>query len=434
MRVWATALAIVPVLAACRGGSTKTRRTGSGAPVEIVTQAQVSDAGSHGAGPTSDEIEPNDTTEAATTLALGGTVRGKIDPEGDVDRYRIDVDKPAALAVMVSGIEGVDLVLEIEDPSGTVVAKSDRGGARVKEGVPNLGVTPGRYVAVVHAAKKKASRASKKPEEPPKSPPVYEISAQLATPAPNTEREPDDDRGTANDLIVGDTGTGYVGWSGDVDAWKLSVEALSAKNAIDLEISAVEGVALELEVEDAVGQPLLTRKAPRGAPLVIRGVVPVIAASAPPFYHLIVRGDRSNPETPYQLRVSAHVVGTDAEIEPDDTPDKPFAMPADRTVVHATWTPSDVDCFAIATTAAARTIEATVDPPNELDLSAELRVDGKVIATSNKGGKGAVEKVSGAVPAGGHAVFCVRGADPSATAEGAYDFTVQESGAGDNAP
>ncbi len=431
-------LILLVVVVGCRGGSGKGRHAGSGAPVEIVTEVQHADAGGHAAGPTADEIEPNDTDDAATPLPLGSMVRGKIDPDGDVDRYRIDVDKPGALAVMVSGIDGVDLVLEIEDPSGTVIAKSDRGGVRVKEGVPNLGVTPGRYIAVIRAAKKKSpSKSSKRNPEPEvgKPAPVYELTAQLVPPAANAEREPDEDRGTANDLIVADTGTGYLGWAGDVDTWKLSVEALSAKDAIDIEVSAVEGVALSLEVDDGLGQALLTRKAPRGAPLLVRGLVPVVPANAPPFHYLIVRGDRSNPETAYQLRVTAHVVATDAEIEPDDTPEKPFPMPADRTVVHATWTPGDVDCFAIATASAARTIAATIDAPNELDLSAELRVDGKSIATSNKGGKGVAESVSGAVPASGHAVVCVRGVDPSATAEAGYDFTVQESGAtGDNAP
>ncbi len=399
-----------------------------------MTQAQLPDAGGRGAGPTTDEIEPNDGDDVATPLPLGGTVRGRIDPETDVDHYRLDVDKAGALSVMVSGIDGVDLVLEIEDAGGTVIAKSDRGGVRVKEGVPNLGVTPGRYTAVVRAAPKKKPRSKKAEPEPPKPAPVYELTAQLVTAGPNAEHEPDDDRGTANDLIIADTASGYVGWSGDADVWKLSVETLSAKDAIDIELSAVEGVALELEVDDAVGRPLLTRKAPRGAPLAIRGLVPVVPASAPPFHYLIVRGDRSNPETPYQLRVSAHVIATDAEIEPDDTPEHPFAFPPDRTVVHATWSPGDVDCFALPVAEGARGIQATIDTPNELDLSAELRVDGTSIATSNKGGKGAMEKVGGTVPGRGHAVVCVRGADPSATAEGSYDVTVQESGVGDNAP
>jgi hypothetical protein len=74
----------------------------------------------------------------------------------------------------------------------------------------------------------------------------------------NAEREPDDDRGAAIELILGDTVTGYLGWTGDADVWKLSVETLSDKNAIDVEVSAVEGLMLTVEIADGIGQPLTT--------------------------------------------------------------------------------------------------------------------------------------------------------------------------------
>ena len=131
--------------------------------------------------------------------------------------------------------------------------------------------------------------------------------------------------------------------------------------------------------------------------------------------------------------MSEHVIGTDAEIEPDDTPEKPFAIPADRTIVHATWTPGDVDCFALAPTNAARTIEVSIDTPNEVDLSADLLIDGRVATTSEHKGKGVAEKLVAQIVAGTRVIVRVRAADPSATAEAAYDIAIQESGV-DNAP
>ena len=425
-------------LAACHGGSGKTKRTGSAAPVEIVNQPLLPDAGGGHGGPTVEEIEPNDGDDVATPLAIGGTVRGKVEPETDADHFRIDVDKPGTLAVTLSAVDA-DLILEIEDANGSVLAKSDRGAARVREGVPNLGVTPGRYTAVVKLAppKKKPGKAVKTKKPPAvesiKPAPTYELSAQLVTPAAGSEHEPDDDRGTANDLIIGDAATGYLGWSDDKDVWKLSLEALSGKNAIDVEVGAVEGVSLELAIADHLGHPLLERRGPRGAPLVVRGLLPLIPTGAPPFHYLTVRGDKSNPETAYQVRVSEHVIGTDAEIEPDDTPEKPFAIPADRTIVHATWTPGDVDCFALAPTNAARTIEVSIDTPNEVDLSADLLIDGRVATTSEHKGKGVAEKLVAQIVAGTRVIVRVRAADPSATAEAAYDIAIQESGV-DNAP
>jgi hypothetical protein len=422
------ALVLVLIAAGCRGGGGKAHRTGSGAPVELVTEVKPPDAGRIGA---TDEIEPNDADEVATPLPLGGTLRGKIEPETDVDHIRLDIDKPGVLAVMLSGVDSQDLVLEVEDSGGTVVARSDRGGARTKEGIPNLGVTAGRYTLVVRQApKKKVVKRGRAQEPPPPPPPVYELTAQLVTPPKGQETEPDDDRGTANDLIVADTVTGFIGWNGDADVWKLSVEALSEKNAIDVDVTAIEGVALELEVADALGQPLVTRKGVRGAPLAIRGLLPVVPQGGAPYHYITVRGAPSNPETAYNLQVTAHVVGTDAEIEPDDSPEKPYAIPADRTIVHGTWTPGDVDCYALAVGDQPRTTEVTVDPAGDLALTVDVLVDGKPALDAkgkpvppSKGGTGVTQKLAVQIPPGGHAVVRVRG---DGATEGAYDVTVAD--------
>ncbi len=131
------------------------------------------------------------------------------------------------------------------------------------------------------------------------------------------------------------------------------------------------------------------------------------------------------------MKVTQQQPVTDAELEPNDSVDKPFAMPNDRTVVHARWTPGDTDCFAVAPEAAARTLAITIDPPSDFDPAAELFVDGKSIELANKGKKGAQEKLAGNVPVNCKAVVCVKSADPNATGEAAYDVGVQES---DSAP
>jgi hypothetical protein len=432
-------VALAATLAACRGGGTKTKRTGSAAPVEVINEPQLTDAG-HGPGPNADEIEPNDGDEVATPMSVGGTARGKIDPETDVDYYRLTLDKPGVLAVTLSGIDGMDLSVELADSTGTTLARSDRGAARVKEGLPNVGVTAGRYTLIVRQVKKKAAKPVKgkkgpEPEAQPAAVPVYELSAQLIDPGKGGEIEPNDDRGTANDLIVGDNATGFVGWSGDKDVWKLSVETLSDKNLLDVHVSAIEGISLELEISDGLGQPLATRRAPKGAALVMKGLLPNVPPGAPPFHYLTVRADKSNPETAYTLHAAARIAGTDEEVEPNDLVDKPYLMPTDRTVVHATWSPGDIDCFGLAPAGVPRTIDVTVDTPGEINLDAELLVDGKVVATANKGGKGVVEKLTGLAPSNSHPVVRIKNPDANAAAEAKYDVTIQESTATeDNAP
>jgi hypothetical protein len=418
-----TAVLLVACLSIASCGSKKKQsRTTDAAPVEPITAPPAGDAAVASTG-SSDETEPNDTEDTAMELRVGASVHGKIDPvETDADAYRIDVAAPGVLSIEVSAVQQTDLTLELHDPAGAVVAKSDRGLANVKEAIPNFAVTKGRYTAVVRG---KRVLVRNKPIKPP--PPIlpYDITASLIKPAANAEREPNDDRGTSGDLIVGDPVTGYIGWTGDADSWKIALEALSAKNVIDIEVGAVEGIALSVELADAVGKPLLVRKGPRGGPLNVRGVLPDIPAGAPPFHYVTIKGTPSNPETAYALRVTPkNLEGNDAEVEPDDTVDKPMQIPADRTRVDAQWSPGDIDCFAVAPDGNARTLEVTVEPPGEADLSAELLVDGKSIAKSETKGKGVAEKLKGAVPANARAVIRVWGSDVGG--EGTYEVKVSE--------
>ncbi|HET9484127.1 MAG TPA: hypothetical protein VFO79_09245 [Xanthomonadales bacterium] len=427
-------LVVAIALCAACGSKKKQQRTSDAAPV-IVVPNPVFDGGT-GSGGSADEVEPNDSSEVATPLALGTTARGKIEPEADADYYRIEVTQAGALTIMTNLVDA-DLTVDVEDGSGTIIAKSDRGGARMREGVPNLGVTPGKYTAIVRkkiVPPKRPPRGKRK--QPPPAPPAtpappiaYELIATFAAPPPNVEREPDDDRGTANDLIVGDTAQGFVGWTGDVDLWKLSVETLSEKNSIDIEVGGVDGVALMLELADGIGQPLLVRKAPKTSPLVVKNVRPVVASGAPPFHYLTIKGDKSNPETHYTVRVTAKPVEPDQEAEPNDTPEKAMTFPPERTRVDGVWTAGDVDCYAIDADTNPRTLDIALTP-SEIDLSLELVVDGKVIAKSEEKGKGTNEKLSGPVPASTKAIVRVKSAAADATGEGTYELTVREGAAG----
>jgi hypothetical protein len=254
---------------------------------------------------------------------------------------------------------------------------------------------------------------------------VYELSAAVPAIAAGAEREPDDDRGTANDLIPGEPAVGYIGWTSDVDLWKLSLEAVAAKSVLDVEVGPLDGAALIVELADGIGQPLLGRRGPRGGKLAIKGWLPAVAPGAPPFHYLTVRADRSNPEATYALAVTARVPGVDAEYEPNDSVARPMAIPDERTVVReAAWTPGDVDCFAIPRDPAPRSLAISITTPSEADLRLELYLDGKSIATADRKGRGVAEEVTGAVPADSLAVACVRGAEGSQ--EGTYDLAIRD--------
>lgn len=460
---------LLAALGACKSKD-RIRRTGdAGVAVEVVTE----DPGARRKVSVA-EREPNDKPAEAGALPLEAVGRGRFDSPKDVDRYQVKIEKPGALTVTVSGLSAVDLVLELRDESDAVLARSDRGGVKLSEGVGGYPVTPGDYDVVVRAFEKPAKKSSKKKAaEPPTgsgsaasgagsaagAPVVmtepseeYEVIATFADGAakraPGQELEPNADAGTASDLAVGETGLGLIGWSGDVDVWKLGTEVLAANNALDVEVTGVEGVALTLEIRDGMSRPQTTRKGAKGQPVSIRGFLPKIPEGTPPIVYVAVSGDRSHPQLEYQLRATARVFAPTEELEPNDKLEQaqPFAtagVPGEGgegeagagepvTTLRARWEAGDVDCFALPEAATARRLEVTVNAPEGTNLAAELLVNGKVVAKSDEAA-GKLEHVVADVPAGAKAIVRVRGlAKPGA--EASYDVSWAEVVADDAMP
>ena len=95
---------------------------------------------------------------------------GGVEPGGQVSRFSgfqssvivrpgiasgPELREAKEVRIVPNGKSGSCIEYEWTDASGTVLARSDRGAARIREGVPNLGVTPGRYLAVVRGKKRR---------------------------------------------------------------------------------------------------------------------------------------------------------------------------------------------------------------------------------------------------------------------------------------
>jgi hypothetical protein len=467
----APALLVLLIPSACKGGGKeRIKRSSDAGPVEEVTSTE--QVGRPKASVA--EREPNERAAEGNALPLDAVGRGRIDSPTDVDRYRVTIAKPGALTVTVSGLAATDLVVELRDSSDAVLARSDRGGAKISEGVGGYPVTAGSYDVVVSSftrpvkakAKGKAAQGKKATEEVAAAgsaaapttavAPVvivepseeYEViatfveAAALAAATPGGERqelEPNPDAGAASDLAIGEVGAGLIGWTGDVDVWKVSTEVLAASNALDVEVSAVEGVTLTVEVRDGMSRPQTTRKGGRGQPVAIRGYTPKLVEGAPQILFVAVSGERSHPQLGYSLKVSARMVGEAEELEPNDKPE--LAQPFDvsgaegdiaRSTLHARWEPGDVDCFALPTAAVKRRVEVTVSVADKGNVAAELLVGERVVASSDQAA-GALEHLVADVPAGAKAVVRVKAAAKPG-GETTYDVSWAEVSADEGMP
>jgi hypothetical protein len=416
-RALIAAIAAIVLVAACKDGGGKRVRRNRDAGIGTVTP----DRTGTGRAAAGEEKEPNDADAEATPLPLGHFLRATLDGETDVDLFRVTVPGPGQLRASLTGIEGVDLVLELRDGKGTVLAKSDRGPAMITEGFPGFGVTAGDYLLAVKefVKKKKPAKKARKPKTPPAVDAApegrlgpshpYELSVELLDAPPELhEIEPDDDAGTAVEVLLADSVKGWIGWSGDVDLWKLSLEGVAAQYCLDVEVGGVDGLALSVDVLDAGGERLLTRKGGKGGPVVIKSVVPALGAGAPPWHFLKISADRSNPEMTYDLRFTARLLEDDEEQEPNDDPAR--ASPLLGTgQVRATYAAGDVDRFRIEAQAEPQLLDVAVEAPKGIDIELVVGVAGQPpLATADGGGAGGKESLTGvALPASAPIVVTV---------------------------
>lgn len=400
---------------ACQGeraSHDRIARTGDAAPVVMVDRP----GGGTGGDPTSDlplEREPN--ARPADALALGAGAQGVLDGEADVDAFVIDSPGPRMLTAALAPMAGVDARLELRDKAFAVIATSDRGGVGIGEGLADAPLDKGRFYLVVREIAKPPKAVKPKPGAASaaaptgrigRSPPYTLTATLIADPAAGAEREPDDDAGAANDVSLIEPATGHIGWSGDVDVWKLSLEGLADGNGLDVTVTGIPGVSLGLAVSDAADRPRVAATGLPGQPLSLRSVAPRLDPGQAPVHYVKVSGKPSDPGTSYTLSVSARLLDLDEEAEPNDKP--ALATPLryggdDQGSMRALIGPGETDVFLLSSSSGPRQLDATVDGVAGVDLVCEvlLGAAGTSTGKGDRGGPGAGEDCTGLVPAGG---------------------------------
>jgi hypothetical protein len=307
---------------------------------------------------------------------------GPADANGkaDVDMYLVTVPTAGTLAAHLSAVDDADLVLEIADQNNQVLVSSDNGPAKTAEGVPNLFVQPGNYSVTVREFVKKPKSGKPAPRTQPSQP--YALDVELGPiPAPDEEREPNDDAAFSDDLVLGGDVTGWIGWKHDKDYWKLPLDHVPEDDALSVDVDAVPDVTLSAAVQDGTGAVLLERKGREGEGLALRNVA---VKKGEPFYFVVVSGDRPNIDEKYTLKVTSTPFQVDEEAEPNDSPqtasplaDVPNADAGTRVGFLAA---GDVDFYKLDPAATPRLLHLVVEPPGA--IGAEIAVvgdDGKPV-------------------------------------------------------
>lgn len=358
----------------------------------VVIVKGTSDSVSYG-----DEVEPNDEPSAAQALDVPGGVRGSLDGETDVDLYRIKVVEAGWLNARVSGIDGVDLVLELRGVDGAVIARSDRGPAKTVEGLPNYRVDAGSYLVAISEFVKK-SRKKKGPRTG--ASPSYKLSVTVATEAPprGHEVEPNEGNADAMELLLGVDGFGYVGWKDDTDRWRLTLDNFGPDYSLDIDVAPVPDVRLSLRVLDDNGDPILRRAGDKGKAVAVRNLVP---RKGDDHVYIEIGGRGSNPLERYAVRLGSRLMDLDEEREPND--DRAQAVEIEGSDAAGTrrgyLVPGDEDWYAL-TVKGSQLMSVNVAPPGDVDVTLAIaRADGTTLGEGNAGKAGEKEELTG-VPVG----------------------------------
>ncbi len=98
------------------------------------------------------EFEPNDELEQANKIKLGKTIKGSPYPDTDKDWYVFTMPEPGLeiLVIELSGLGGVDLLLELLDADGQELKEANNGEMGEKETIVRMKVKPGKYYIMVN--------------------------------------------------------------------------------------------------------------------------------------------------------------------------------------------------------------------------------------------------------------------------------------------
>jgi hypothetical protein len=324
------------------------------------------------------EVEPNDAREQAQEIRVGDSIEGGFQKDSEYDWYKLTVDKTGKnyLQVDISAVPGIDTYLYFYDANGkdlTDVNDADENGA---ESIFRFPVEPGIYYVRVYGRGKATNEK-------------YTLSTRLTGPwQEGQETEPNDSREAGNELKLGQSVEGYFERKGDEDWYKLTDDK-PGKTLVQIDVSAVPGVDVVIELRDQKSQIWRTNETDKNGPESIFNL-----AFDQGVYYVNVWAREANIKDKYIL--STKILGTwqeGMEAEPNNERDRATDLRLGQAVEGYFQNEGDEDYYRLI-----------VDKPGknliQVDLSAVpgvderfqiLDKDGKKLWNADDGSKGEPE-------------------------------------------
>jgi hypothetical protein len=218
------------------------------------------------------EMEPNDKMMYANPLPPNSVMKGHYFPASNLlndepdqteeDWFRLYVDSGQfVLNLDVSEVPKVEPLLEIYDANAYKIKDLDSGSLGAGISMRGLGLKgPAQYYLRLRAKNKNSGNPDV----------AYQLFPELIPYNGETEFEPNDQRLDAT-LLDHEAVTGTINPRGDVDWYKIAIDT-ATKQILTANISAVPGMALQMDVTDELGKPLVHLEGTKEQPVILTGL------------------------------------------------------------------------------------------------------------------------------------------------------------------
>ncbi len=392
------------------------------------------------------EVEPNDSADRAQPVSANAVVRASLagatdgpaepDPKKkgkasksapllDQDWYRLPALQPGQIAQIELRDSPACAELELLDDAGRTTLRRAKAIKATRPVLPSIG--PAARASLVRVSCKGREGGS------------YTLAVFTRAAAPGEEVEPNDTPVPELQVLrVGQTVQGTLAPAADVDLFVLDPTGAQPGDALVLSATGLADVDWELRLLDPqTKQTLLVRKPQRGTPLAIPNLDPARLAPGTLLQLKAVAGQA--PDNPYVLafqpllppgclRQAECRDQLPGEREPNDLPDRPFALSFSATAptqfAGVIGGPGDVDWLQLVASAG-QVVSVKIEAPASLGIQVQLGDAPRSPVVAVPAGKSTV--VPGLAPPGGRLLLRVAAESDTASAPSeAYRLTVHQ--------
>ena len=289
------------------------------------------------------EQEPNDHFKQAQTIAeYPCMAEGYIGEKKDQDWFKISIpaDSAVILRAELTGVEGLNLKMELMDSENEKLLEVDRQKEGEGEILTNYGLTSGDYFLRVREL------WSANTERKFNDTLAYHLKVNLSATTPDVEMESNNKGVLATNLPPNVTMKGYLSPYHDVDWYKLQLPK-ATNQYLQITLSALENVDTQLEIYDPIEALIL--KTDMGKKGETESIANLGIAPDYDFYYIVVKPGKwqTNEAEPYRLTATFKQASHTMEVEPNDRIVRATEIAPNDTVLGFLDTPGDVDWYRI---------------------------------------------------------------------------------------